>query len=103
MRIPMLCIFALSMCAQTPDQAEPCSKPLRALPWTEGGGGELGPAIAARVGRDPIRITALIPSGLPGRGMPARAASPRTNQPGRIPAQFAPPQGRPASRSRAKP
>lgn len=66
-------LLAVSLCAQTPDagrrvfesQCARCHGP-------QGGGGELGPAIAGTVAaRSDQELSTIITSGRPGRGMPA--------------------------------
>ena len=100
MRIPALWIvFAVSMCAQAPDPGRALFESRCArCHGPEGGGGELGPAIVTRVGaRSDQDLSALITSGLPGRGMPAFELQARelTSLIGFL-RSLAPPQGRPA-------
>jgi len=74
MRIPAFSIFlAVSVCAQTPDAGRPVFESRCArCHGPEGGGGELGPAIIARVAaRSDQELSALVTSGVPARGMPA--------------------------------
>jgi alcohol dehydrogenase (cytochrome c) len=74
MRIPAFGMFlAVSVWAQTPDAGRRVFESRCArCHGPEGGGGELGPAIAARVAaRSDQELSALITLGLPARGMPA--------------------------------
>lgn len=74
MRIPAYSIFlVVSVCAQTPDAGRRVFESRCArCHGPEGGGGELGPAIVARLGaRSDQDLAALITAGLPARGMPA--------------------------------
>src|SRR5438477_7851336 len=65
--------LAVSVCAQTPDAGRRVFESRCArCHGPEGGGGELGPAIATRVAtRSDQELSALIAAGLPGRGMPS--------------------------------
>src|SRR5436189_5836832 len=99
MRIPAVWILlAVSVCAQTPDAGRRVFESRCArCHGPEGGGGELGPAIAARVAaRSDQELSALIAAGSPGRGMPAFELPPaELNNLVSFLRSLAPPPGRP--------